>query len=542
MFHRWVARLTDKDLTKEFLYAEEKEAKEKYGEIMFDKRGHERAPALGSGTFGEVYAATYHDQRVAVKEMAISKPSRVKMFNSEVAFMKKLRHPNIVKLVDGFQYTENIYIMITEICSGGELFDAIADNGHLKISDAQRVLRDVLSAVQYMHDMNVVHRDLKPENILLSVPWISGGDIPPVKVIDLGLAADWKGTPLYDVRGTPYYIAPEVIVAKKNVSGYGKECDLFSVGVILFVMLSGYPPFYSNLRDRRANDNEVFWKIVNDQPDYNDVPETTKSFIKRLLIKDPSERPSARAAMDDPFLEANAGHIKVSVENLRSFVKMSKLKRLIRHEIAASLTVADQKRYLDAFGNGETMSKKDAQAKLLSYGIEESKIEEFFDALDQNNNKKWDVVEFIAAVMEKHLYDTFETVRRAFGKLDKDGNGYITWAELQKVVGKTNANAIMEEMHGNGDDKDRFNFHDLETYFENQSAASEAAEDAEAKAEEDAETKAEEKESVEAEEKESAEAKADKEEDTGSKAEEKDNRDADDFGVNYGQAEMCSVQ
>lgn len=491
MFHRWVARLTDEELTQTFLYATDVAAEEKYGEIMFDKRGHERAPALGSGTFGEVYAATYHDQRVAVKEMAISKPSRVKMFNSEVAFMKRLRHPNILELVDGFQLPEEKYIMITEICSGGELFDAIEKNSHLKISDAQRVLRDVLSAVQYMHDMNVVHRDLKPENILLSVPWISDKAIPPVKVIDLGLAADWKGTPLYRRTGTPYYIAPEVLVAKENVRGYGKECDLFSVGVILFIMLSGEPPFYSNLRDRRANDNEVFWKIINKPPDFNDgvwdsVPETTKSFIKRLLIKDPSERPSARAALDDPFLEAAyAGDIKVRVTNLRRFVKMSKLKRLIRHEIAASLTIADQKRYLDAFGDkdGRPMSKEDAQAKLLSYSIKKGNIDKFFNALDQNNNGEWNVAEFIAAVMEKHLYDTFETVRRAFGKLDEDGNGYITWAELKTVVGEKNANAIMEEIHGNGDDKDGFDFKNLKTYFKTHQPAAEE-EDTEAKAEE----------------------------------------------------------
>lgn len=495
MFHRWVARLTDEELTQELTQEKERAAKLKYGKIVFDMRGQQRAKALGSGSFGKVFAATVRGERVAVKEMAILKPSRVKMFNSEVAFMKRLRHPNILKLVDGFQLTNKKYIIITEICSGGELFDAIVKNGHLKISDAQRVLRDVLSAVQYMHDMNVVHRDLKPENILLSVPWVPGGDIPPVKVIDFGLAADWKGTPLYDLVGTPFYVAPEVLLAEKSTDpninrGYGKECDLFSVGVILFVMLSGYPPFDSNLRDSRANNNEVFRKIKNDRPDFNDgvwdsVPEAAVSFINRLLIKDPSERPSARGAMDDPFLEtAYAGDIKVRVTNLRRFVKMSKLKRLIRHEIAASLTIADQKRYLDEFGDkdGRPMSKEDAIAKLRSYGIEESKIEEFFDALDQNNNEEWDVAEFIAAVMEKHLYDTFETVRRAFEKLDEDGNGYITLAELENAVGKTNANAIMEEMHGNGG-KGGFDFENLKTYFQTHQSAAEE-EDTEAKAEE----------------------------------------------------------
>ena len=524
MFHRWVAQLSDDELTRQFLYATPYEAITKKGSITFIKR-------LGSGAFGEVFGATYNGEEVAVKEMAIRKidvemltnknmtirkESRISMFNSEVAFLKRLHHPNILKLVDGFQFDKEKYIVITEICAGGELFDAIAGNGHLKISDARRVLRDVLSAVQYMHDMNVVHRDLKPENILLSVPWISDTAIPPVKIIDFGLAANWKGTPLYDICGTPNYAAPEVLLLLANKStnpninrGYGKECDLFSVGVILFVMLGGYLPFDG------VNHDKVFWKIINGLPDFNDgvwndVPETTKSFINRLLVKDPSERPSARAAIDDPFFETDdAGDIKVSVENLRGFVKMSKLKRLIRHEIAASLTIADQKRYLNAFGNGETMSKKDAQAKLLSYGIKKGKIVEFFNALDQNNNEKWDVAEFIAAVMEKHLYDTFETVRRAFGKLDKDGNGYITLAELENAVGETSANAIMEEIHGNGG-TDGFDLKNLETYFKTHQPTDEE----------------------------------DGAEDTGSKAEEKssENPDAGDFGVGYGEGEACSVQ
>ena len=459
MFHIWATQKTDEQIKTPYLYP----IPDEYGQIELGKK-------LGSGHFGNVFSAIYKGERVAVKEMQIRKPKDVESFNLEVAFMRKLNHPNILKLVDGFRLSTAKYIIITEICSGGELFDAIVKRRHLTISDAQRVAKDILSAIEYMHDMNVVHRDLKPENILLTSEW-TDGPVPSVKVIDLGLAADWKGISLYRQCGTPYYIAPEII---RN-NGYGKKCDLFSFGAIVYILLCGYPPF-------DGNDQQVIRKILNNPVSFQDDPgentwesiqrETPEAirFIQRLLRKDPLRRPTARQAFQSSFItnmELEPVEHEVATDNLRNFVQMSKLKRLIRYEIAQKLTIPDKKKYLSEFGDGQTMTKKDAEEKLRAYGINSETIEVFFGAIDVTNDQQWNVYEFVAAVMEQHLYNTYETIKRAFSQMDANKDNNIDLLELIEIVGPTDARAIFEEMFPGvpASEKHKFTLRNLEQYF-----------------------------------------------------------------------------
>lgn len=473
MFHLWSDRLLDEDFYKRYLYATEDEASIKYDSIVFAKRDNNRARPLGSGSFGKVFSATYNGLPVAVKEMKIKSKGNIEMFNREVAFMRKLHHRNILKLVDGFRLEARTYVVMTEICSGGELFDAITNQpeGHLDIADARRVASDVLSAIQYMHDMNVVHRDLKPENILLSTVW-SGGPIPSVKVIDFGLAADWKGINLHRRVGSPFYIAPEVL--QKN---YDKKCDLFSLGVILYILLSGYPPFGSGVD---TNEN-IFQAIQNDPLIFTDQPgeniwkpitdkvPTAITFITELLNKDPLFRPTAREALEHSFvseIDSEPIEHQVATVNLCEFVKMSKVKRLVRYEIAQKLTSVDAKKYLGEFDSKKRMTTEEAFIKLRKYGIEDETLKEFFNAIDVTNNDKWDVFEFVAAVMEEHLYNTYETIRRAFIDMDKDNNGYVSSEELVAIVGEDDARAILNEIFPQNT-RNSFKFSDLEEYFYN---------------------------------------------------------------------------
>jgi calcium-dependent protein kinase len=460
MFHIWATPKTDEQMKTPYLYP----IPDEYAQIKFGKK-------LGSGHFGKVFAAIYKGEPVAVKKMKIRKQKEVELFNLEVAFMRKLNHPNILKLVDGFQLSATEYIIITEICGGGELFDAVAKRRHLTVSNAQRVAKDILSAIEYMHDMNVVHRDLKPENILLTSEW-TDGPIPPVKVIDLGLAADWKGTKLYRKRGTPYYIAPDILKGR----GYDKKCDLFSFGVIMYILLCGYPPFDGD------NDKEIMENILTSDVSFQDEPgedtwdsikrETPEAirFIQRLLRKNPKQRPSAREAFQSSFIsniELEPVEHKVATDNLRNFVQMSKLKRLIRYEISQKLTIFDKKKYLSEFGYGQTMTKEDAEKKLLTYGVDQETIEKFFDAIDVTNDQQWNVSEFVAAVMEQHVYNTYETIKRAFAEMDADKDNNVDLRELVKIVGPTDARAIFEEMFpGAAAHKQlKFTFEDLELYF-----------------------------------------------------------------------------
>ena len=369
MFHLYAKSVAEEKMQNKYLYATADDAKKKYATIKFINRDE----PLGSGHFGKVFAAKYVNKDVAVKEMSLTPKYAVMllMFNREVGFMRKLRHPNILTLVDGFQLNLDKYIVITEICNGGELFDAIVSKGHLLVSDARRVAGDVLSAIKYMHDMNVVHRDLKPENILLSSKW-EKGPIPSVKVIDLGLAADWKEKLLTKFVGTPYYIAPEIIqTERREADGYNKAVDIWSFGVIMYILLCGYPPFV-------ADDKQPYERILNATLDFHDdpgeaawtvVPDTTVPFIRRLLNRNISERLTARQALDDPFMsemESSPVDTIVKINNLRKFVDMSKVKRLLRYEIAQNLSVVEQKRYMSEFRD-KSMNKSIAVQKLRKY-------------------------------------------------------------------------------------------------------------------------------------------------------------------------------
>ena len=147
-------------------------------------------------------------------------------------------HPNVVKIYEAFQDSKRYYI-VTELCTGGELFDMIVSRANFKERDAARILRQLFSAISYCHQNNIVHRDLKPENLLIES---SESSEPLIKVIDFGTSQQFQpGSKMKKTYGTPYYIAPEVLKGS-----YTSQCDMWSCGVIMFILLSGRPPFEGN--------------------------------------------------------------------------------------------------------------------------------------------------------------------------------------------------------------------------------------------------------------------------------------------------------
>jgi calcium-dependent protein kinase len=152
-------------------------------------------------------------------------------------YTQDLKHPNIISLVDVFEEARYLHI-VSELCTGGELFDRITAMGHYTEADAANVLSQILRAIAHCHQHNVCHRDLKPENILFATPDADS----TLKVIDFGLSFVFHtGETMFDRVGTPFYIAPEVLRRS-----YGVECDMWSIGVIMYILLCGYPPFYGN--------------------------------------------------------------------------------------------------------------------------------------------------------------------------------------------------------------------------------------------------------------------------------------------------------
>ncbi|KAH8859896.1 Calcium/calmodulin-dependent protein kinase type 1 [Schistosoma japonicum] len=272
---------------------------------------------LGTGAFSEVRLA--EDQRnpgsfVAIKcirkkylsksqdsECAIKEAeSRKESLNNEIEVLRRLRHPNIVQLFDVLEDAE-CYYLVMELVTGGELFDRIVQKGSYTERDASELIRQVLLATEYMHSQGVVHRDLKPENLL----YFSPADDSKIMVSDFGLSKIENNESIMATAcGTPGYVAPEVLCVTEGSSGYGKEVDCWAIGVIAYILLCGYPPFYDE------NDHELFRQIRMaeyefDSPYWDNISDSAKDFIRHLLQKDPKKRYSCVQALEHPWIASN---------------------------------------------------------------------------------------------------------------------------------------------------------------------------------------------------------------------------------------------
>jgi len=216
----------------------------------------------------------------------------IKLLLREVQIMKKIDHPNVLKLYEVFEDEENFYL-VTELVSGKELFDKIVERGQYSEKDAANIVRQIVSAVQYLHNIGIAHRDLKPENLL------SAGDDEGevIKIADFGFSKNFGEEKLKTSCGSPGYVAPEVLTNED----YDSSVDMWSVGVIIYILLCGYPPFYAD------NAPALFKKIMEvkydfDDPSWDDVSEDAKDLIRHLLVKDPKMRWTAKQCSDHPWV------------------------------------------------------------------------------------------------------------------------------------------------------------------------------------------------------------------------------------------------
>ncbi|KAL7476482.1 hypothetical protein ACHAW6_002338 [Cyclotella cf. meneghiniana] len=224
----------------------------------------------------------------------------VRGIQREISLLEGMNHDRILQLVDVYEDSEYVHI-VTELCSGGELFDRIVEKsstgqGCFSEQEAARILYQILSAVSYMHKHSIVHRDIKPENVLFE----TAAEDSPIKIIDFGLArrhrAERGEPPMSTIVGTPYYISPDVL--RKS---YDKSTDLWSVGVISYILLCGYPPFNG------ASNTEVYSAVRRGlyyfpSADWKHVSSSARDFVVRLLQTDPRRRMTAEQAMRHPWI------------------------------------------------------------------------------------------------------------------------------------------------------------------------------------------------------------------------------------------------
>ncbi len=407
---------------------------------MEDK--YEIVKELGSGAFArclEVKSKTTGNL-YACKEIKKKNMSDVEGFKNELNILIKLDHPNIIKLYEVYENDEFFYL-IMELCLGGELFDRIIsniENGKpFTEEEGAIIFRQMMSAINYCHKNNIVHRDLKPENLLC----LDKSPNSPIKVIDFGMSKICDPNDImFEKVGTSYYIAPEVLDGM-----YDEKCDIWSAGVILYILLCGYPCFNGE------TDEQIYKEIKKKKfdfpsPEWDVISDNAKNLIKKMLTDAP-ERISAEEVLKDPWVVkcAPSANIRASLLineiQLKNYAASSKMRKAVLTYIASRLTQNEinelNKNFQNIDDNNDgklTLEEiKTVVSKKKNFNLEQ--IEEIFKSIDTDGSGCIEYTEFISACMDKSLYLNKEKLKEAFNLFDVDHNGKISNEEIAKVLG-----------------------------------------------------------------------------------------------------------
>ncbi|KAL6524864.1 Calcium-dependent protein kinase 29 [Orobanche minor] len=397
---------------------------------------------LGRGQFGITYLCTEKSTmlKYACKSISRTKLVTEKDIQDVKREIKILQHltgqPNVVEFKGAYEDAKNLHLVM-ELCSGGELFDRITAKGSYSEKEAAGIGRQIVNVVHVCHFMGVMHRDLKPENFLM----VSGDEDSPLKATDFGLSVFIESGKVYkDLVGSAYYVAPEVL--RRN---YGKEADVWSAGVILYILLSGFPPFWADT-DKGIFEEILEGKVDLQSPPWHTISDSAKDLIDKMLTVDPNKRITAAEALDHPWLtkdgEASDKPIDSAVLlRMKQFRAMNKLKRLALKVIAENLSDEEIKGLKQMFNNIDTdgsgtITYDELRTGLSKLGskLSQSEIQQLMEAADVDKNGTIEYIEFITATMHRHRLDKDENLYKAFRHFDRDNNGHITRDELRQAM------------------------------------------------------------------------------------------------------------
>ncbi len=458
---------------------------------------------IGEGAYGKIYKVRNKqsgDIR-AMKQVTKSKIQDMGKFQTEIKILSMLDHPNIVRLFEVIE-DDKYYNLLEELCTGGELLTR-AQKTELKEKDIARIFYQIISGVAYIHGMGIAHRDLKLENILFSTE----NPMSPIKIIDFGFSVfmDKNNEKLKEDKkdkdnentdpkkfgfkrlkskvGTLYYISPEII--KGN---YDEKCDIWACGVILYILLAGYPPFSGN------TDKEVYNLITNlkydfDKERWKNISKYAKELIKNMLTP-AKNRFSAKQVLASKWFEIKLkDNIDVNINNILDYRRINKyknynkLKKAILTFIASRLSCEESNKLREIFLNMDEdkngyISFEDFRKYVINeYDIDdlienEEELKKGFEGVDIDHNNQIDYTEFLAANLDEKIFLKNEKLKEAFRIFDINDNGVIKRDDiirvlkLEKLENKNElADKIIEE---NDYDKDgKINFLDFVKIMKN---------------------------------------------------------------------------
>ncbi|PKA64265.1 Calcium-dependent protein kinase 8 [Apostasia shenzhenica] len=443
-----------------------------YGDLS---RLYELGCELGRGEFGVTQRCRDLETGKAFACKSISKrklrsAADVTDVQREIEIMRELpEHPNVVRLRDVFEDREAVHLVM-EVCEGGELFDRIVARGHYTERAAAVVMKTIMEVVQHCHEHGVMHRDLKPENFLFA----NESEASPLKAIDFGLSVRFKpGEQFSEVVGSSYYMAPEVL--KRN---YGPEVDVWSAGVILYILLCGVPPFWAETDEGIAH--VILQSEINfDREPWPKVSENAKDLVRHMLDSNPCTRLSAKQVIEHPWL-LNANAVpdvplgEAVRARLKQFSVMNKFKKKALLVVTEHLPVEEIEGIKQMFHMMDTDRKGKLSLEelrkglhLLEQHIPDLDIHMLMEAADIDGNGTLDCEEFVTVSVHLKKIRSEEHLPKAFKYFDKDGSGYIEINELRDALADDNLGLneqVIHEIISDVDiDKDgRISYHEFE--------------------------------------------------------------------------------
>ncbi|KAG5402802.1 hypothetical protein IGI04_008921 [Brassica rapa subsp. trilocularis] len=382
-----------------------------------DREFYSLGRKLGQGQFGTTFLCV---EKSTGKDFACKSIAKRKLLTDEdvedvrreIQIMHHLSgHQNVISIKGAYEDVVAVHLVM-ECCAGGELFDRIIQRGHYTERKAAELTRTIVGVVEACYSLGVMHRDLKPENFL----FVSK-----------------------DEDSLPYYVAPEVL--RKQ---YGPEADVWSAGVIVYILLSGVPPFWAE------SEQGIFEQVLHGDLDFSSDPwpsisESAKDLVRKMLVRDPKKRLTAHQVLCHPWVQVDGVAPDKPLDSavlsrMKQFSAMNKFKKMALRVIAESLSeeeiagLKEMFNMIDADKSGQiTFEELKAGLKRVGANLKESEILDLMQAADVDNSGTIDYKEFIAATLHLNKIEREDHLFAAFTYFDKDGSGYITPDELQQA-------------------------------------------------------------------------------------------------------------